>query len=71
MLIAHRADIACMFALRHFFILFPFISGKTIESALPIMSRNRSGVIVQGAANKADLNFKYEKLQLILIDEIR
>ena len=45
--------------------------GKTIESALPIMSRNRSGVIVQGAANKADLNFKYEKLQLILIDEIR
>ena len=51
--------------------LLSFISGKTIESALPIMSRNRSGVIVQGAANKADLNFKYEKLQLILIDEIR
>ena len=35
------------------------------------MSRNRSGVVVQGAANKAQLNFKYEKLQLILIDEIR
>lgn len=46
------------------------INGKTIESALPIMNRNRSGVIVQGAASKADLNFKYEKLQLILIDEI-
>ena len=35
------------------------------------MSRNRSGVVIQGAAEKADLNFKYEKLQLILIDEIR
>ena len=35
------------------------------------MSRNRSGVVVQGAANKAELSFKYEKLQLILIDEIR
>ena len=35
------------------------------------MSRNRSGVIVQGAANQADLNFKYDKLQLVLIDEIR
>ena len=46
------------------------IDGKTIESALPILNRNRSGVIVQGAASKADLNFKYEKLQLILIDEI-
>ena len=45
--------------------------GKTIESALPIMSRNKSGIIVQGAANKADLNYKYDKLQLILIDEIR
>ena len=46
------------------------IDGKTIESALPIMNRNRSGVIVQGAASKADLNFKYANLQLILIDEI-
>ena len=46
------------------------IEGKTIESALPILNRNKSGVIVQGAASKADLNFKYEKLQLILIDEI-
>ena len=35
------------------------------------MSRNKSGVVVQGAANKAELNYKYEKLQLILIDEIR
>ena len=46
------------------------INGKTIESALPILNRNNSGVIVQGAAGKADLNFKYQKLQLILIDEI-
>ena len=35
------------------------------------MSRNKSGVVIQGAANKAELNYKYEKLQLILIDEIR
>ena len=35
------------------------------------MSRNKSGIIVQGAANKADLNYKYDKLQLILVDEIR
>ena len=46
------------------------INGKTIESALPILNRSRSGIIVQGSAGKADLNFKYEKLQLILIDEI-
>ena len=47
------------------------IDGKTIESALPIMSRNRSGVVIQGAREKADTNFKYEKLQLVCLDEVR
>ena len=35
------------------------------------MNRNRSGVIVQGASNKANLNNKFDQLQLVLIDEIR
>ena len=47
------------------------IDGKTIESALPLMSRNRSGVIIQEASAKADTNRKYEKLQLVTLDEVR
>ena len=47
------------------------IEGKTIESALPIMSRNRSGVVIQGSSLKAETNMKYEKLQLICLDEVR
>jgi hypothetical protein len=35
------------------------------------MSRNRSGVVIQGASNKANLMLKYEKLQLIMLDEVR
>ena len=47
------------------------INGETIESALPVMNRNRSGVVVQAPDLKANTNFKYEKLKLIGIDEVR
>ena len=47
------------------------IDGQTIESALPVMSRNRSGVVVQKPDLKADTNYKYEKFKFIGLDEIR
>ena len=47
------------------------IGGKTIESALPLMSRNRSGVVIQEAGVKAETNMMYEKLQLVCLDEVR
>ena len=47
------------------------IGGETIESALPVMSRNRSGVVVQAPDLKANTNFKLEKLKFIGLDEVR